>query len=676
MNPVDDESPTSLTFIAESAGSTVKLTKSGSPTVDGLQYRMGTSGGWTPYTINTVLTLTNIGDCVQFQNTLEELSKSTSNYVKFVMSGKIAATGNIMSMLNYIDECKTDCFANLFNGCSSLTTAPTLPATNLAQSCYEYMFYGCRSLTTAPTLPATNLTKWCYQYMFSSCRSLTVAPELPATNLAQSCYSSMFYGCSKLTVAPELPATNLAESCYREMFYGCSSLTKAPELPATTLAPHCYRDMFKECSKLTVAPELPATTLASSCYFGMFHSCSSLTSAPSILPATDLADGCYQYMFLGCTNLTVAPELPATDIDSGCYYSMFQSCTSLTTAPTLPATKLYSFCYTSMFFNCSSLTTAPELPATTLASSCYNDMFNRCTKLKYIKVNFSSWTADTTTNWVAGVSSTGEFDAPSNLPIIFGNSNIPTGWDLTNVSPSIKAEDQSMGFSTIVEKSANIKYKVYPLDSIMTFTLAEDTTLPAGLELNTSTGEIKGISTASEGVYETKIKISAPDCEDVIITLTITISAVASLTTPHNLTSNTSDSRYEVSQSTNLETKRLAWNAMDGAIDEEYGCSHTKQSSNQWWKIKFNEGPVNVTKLTWTNRTGGLGTFLKNPYLLQGSNDDSTWTTVYTINDMVSTSDAVKTWEISDTTKYQYWRILNQGYAYLIIGEIEFEYSL
>jgi hypothetical protein len=60
------------------------------------------------------------------------------------------------------------------------------------------MFSGCTSLTTAPELPATTLTNYCYQYMFSGCTSLTTAPELPATTLTNYCYDYMFQGCSRL----------------------------------------------------------------------------------------------------------------------------------------------------------------------------------------------------------------------------------------------------------------------------------------------------------------------------------------------------------------------------------------------------------------------------------------------------------------------------------------------
>ena len=86
----------------------------------------------------------------------------------------------------------------MFSGCSSLTTAPALPATSLAKTCYKYMFYGCKSLTQAPELPGTELKEGCYHNMFYGCSSLTTAPKLPATDLALNCYSNMFNGCNKL----------------------------------------------------------------------------------------------------------------------------------------------------------------------------------------------------------------------------------------------------------------------------------------------------------------------------------------------------------------------------------------------------------------------------------------------------------------------------------------------
>ena len=193
---------------------------------------------------------------------------------------------------------------------------------------YREMFYGCTSLTTAPALPATTLTDYCYYNMFRGCTSLTTAPELPATTLAINCYSSMFDDCTSLTTAPALPATTLTIGCYSSMFSGCTSLTTAPALPATTLTDSCYTQMFDGCTSLTTAPALPATTLTDWCYYRMFHGCTSLTTAPE-LPATTLAERCCESMFTNCTSLTTAPALPATTLTDNCYFSMFRGCTKI-----------------------------------------------------------------------------------------------------------------------------------------------------------------------------------------------------------------------------------------------------------------------------------------------------------------------------------------------------------
>ena len=75
--------------------------------------------------------------------------------------------------------------------------------------------------------------------MFNGCTSLTTAPQLPSTTLASSCYQSMFNGCKNLTTAPELHATTLADYCYYNMFYGCSKLNKITMLATDISASKC-----------------------------------------------------------------------------------------------------------------------------------------------------------------------------------------------------------------------------------------------------------------------------------------------------------------------------------------------------------------------------------------------------------------------------------------------------
>ncbi len=317
-----------LTFTAEEDGSTFGIVNYEGNNPD-VQYSLDGGETWTALAAGDTITLAHKGDKALLKgNNPEGFSKSWEQYSTFKMTGKVAASGSIMSLIDGVgistEVPGNYCFYKLFQGCTSLTQAPELPATTLAYSCYRDMFDFCTSLTQAPKLPATTLAEACYFGMFASCTSLTQAPELPATtlpttsNVENGCYSLMFLGCTSLTQAPELPATTLAEGCYADMFYGCTSLTQAPKLPATTLADFCYFDMFSGCTSLTQAPELPATTLTDFCYDGMFKGCASLTQAPELPAKEFLGKYSYSRMFFGCTSLSKINVSFATWSD---YYS-------------------------------------------------------------------------------------------------------------------------------------------------------------------------------------------------------------------------------------------------------------------------------------------------------------------------------------------------------------------
>ena len=78
----------------------------------------------------------------------------------------------------------------MFEGCTNLTTAPELPATNLDIYCYSGMFEGCTNLTTAPELPAATLTRWCYYSMFQGCTDLNSIKCLATSLSASSCLAT------------------------------------------------------------------------------------------------------------------------------------------------------------------------------------------------------------------------------------------------------------------------------------------------------------------------------------------------------------------------------------------------------------------------------------------------------------------------------------------------------
>lgn len=172
--------------------------------------------------------------------------------IKFTVANvNVACTGDIRTLLDWKKYTTVDTqnakFCYLFKDCVALTSAPALPATNLAEKCYASMFKGCTNLETAPALPATYLAGYCYYYMFAGCKNLNTAPELPATHyLALFCYYGMFQGCSSLQKAPDLSATDLRYNCYTNMFCNCTNLTSVTMLaPSDQISGDYFTDWLK-----------------------------------------------------------------------------------------------------------------------------------------------------------------------------------------------------------------------------------------------------------------------------------------------------------------------------------------------------------------------------------------------------------------------------------------------
>ena len=115
---------------------------------------------------------------------------------------KVDCSGDIRTLIDYTahenvatENCR---FCSLFKGCSVLTSAPELRATELKDYCYYSMFEGCTALVNAPELPAKELDNYCYESMFKGCTSLQKSPKLRATKIMEGCYKSMFEDCKKL----------------------------------------------------------------------------------------------------------------------------------------------------------------------------------------------------------------------------------------------------------------------------------------------------------------------------------------------------------------------------------------------------------------------------------------------------------------------------------------------
>lgn len=222
------QTPDYLCFTAVNGPATIGLTTIGNPPSVFLEYSTnGTS--WSSYTINQTISLSS-GGKVYFRATSTNAGMSSTLFQSntFVMTGQVAASGDVTSLVD-----------------------KTMSTRSVSAFAYHWLFYNCTSLISAPKLPATTLNSYCYCRMFEGCTNLISAPDtLPAMTLANNCYDCMFQGCTNMKTTPELPATTLASYCYNSMFEDCSSLTKVPDLPATTLVDGCYTDMFMGCSNI------------------------------------------------------------------------------------------------------------------------------------------------------------------------------------------------------------------------------------------------------------------------------------------------------------------------------------------------------------------------------------------------------------------------------------------
>lgn len=222
------------------------------------------------------------------------------------------------------------CYRQMFQSCTSLETAGEIKAATAATYCFYGMFQDCTNLVNVQSiLYPTEVFSNSYNSMFLGCTSLSSAPELPATKLEVRSYNSMFEGCSSLTKAPTvLPATTSTNTyIYASMFKDCINLVTAPRIAITTLKNYCCSNMFNGCTNLVNVYPLEGTTLAGSCYYRMFMGCSSLKSVTMLATgptnATNIASYCNSWLDGVYTSgtLTVSSTLYSyitTSSASGC----------------------------------------------------------------------------------------------------------------------------------------------------------------------------------------------------------------------------------------------------------------------------------------------------------------------------------------------------------------------
>lgn len=462
----DDYSKDYLTFEALSGGTLYWHTSSLSNPKT-IEWSNDSGETWNQVTSNntgsgSVITTVNAGDKVMFR---ANWNNSGTQQSHFLTDCPFNAYGNVMSLIdstNYrsLDTLSSnETFKSLFLNCTNLISAENLilPATSLTYNCYAGMFQNCSSLIAAPELPTETLSVGCYASMFYRCSSLETAPELPAETLYQNSYANMFSYCPNLNyikcLATDISAIDSthnwvdgvasAGTFVRSVDMNDWTIGKdgiptdwviMPPVPVYSAMPLTFEiisggtiiwkalstaytptiEYSKNGGNWTsitsstgdTAPSIEVVEgdilefrgnnptyrsgntvnffYGSTAEFIAYGNIMSLVDSENFSTLTSFRSGYTFYnLFYGCTGLTDAGDLvlPATTLSPFCYCQMFAGCSNLVEGPELPAETLTLECYERMFDGCTNLSKAPELPASSLNSDCYNGMFAGCTSL-------------------------------------------------------------------------------------------------------------------------------------------------------------------------------------------------------------------------------------------------------------------------------------------------------
>lgn len=160
--------------------------------INTIQVSSNNGQNWTSYTASaagTIIGTLDSGESILIKGNNDYYGSFQEGYSKnfFASTKNFEISGNILSLIfgdNYITQSlqsgdhtgpnSTAPFYGLFKDCTHLTSAKNLIMPRIINSKYfaSHMFSDCTSLTTAPILPAQTLMQYCYEYMFYNCANL------------------------------------------------------------------------------------------------------------------------------------------------------------------------------------------------------------------------------------------------------------------------------------------------------------------------------------------------------------------------------------------------------------------------------------------------------------------------------------------------------------------------
>lgn len=196
-----------LKFTAEAANSSVQLTAVGSaPVVTLIKSFDGVN--WSEYTVGDVISLPSVGDFVYLaagEGGNRYFGRATGDCYRFVMTGLVAATGDIESIREF-----------------------SLTHTAMTQGCYRGLFRDCTSLTSIPEIEVGASSTYSHQNMFRGCTGIVGVIKIQMEKISSvNCCYYMFYGCSGITgVEIETEeASSTSTNAMSSMFRNCSNLS-------------------------------------------------------------------------------------------------------------------------------------------------------------------------------------------------------------------------------------------------------------------------------------------------------------------------------------------------------------------------------------------------------------------------------------------------------------------
>lgn len=230
-------------------------------------------------------------------------------------------------------------------------------------------------------------------------------------------------------------------------------------------------------------------------------------------------------------------------------------------------------------------------------------------------------------------------------------------WDITNWH-NADGGDVSCTFSDVSSASTGSKtwsgYKAVFDSTAGTWSFESGVT--AGLAYTNVTPIVGGIYSA-----------------DALVIVSLLYTGTPTLTSPTGMTSESSD-EWEISASSFYSTNYAPWKAFDGVTGSSSGW--TGASNSSWWLQWQNKTkPVLVQKLRFQGTASGdIAQQAITSFILQGSDNGSTWTDLYTASGLTwTTGYEWKEFTFSNSKSYYYHRLANITVAanYPTIIELE-----